>query len=109
MTNAMIILGERVRLMDEGIIGTTGRTMVVEDGDGNKKTIFEPEEIHSYARWKEIGYQVTKGQKAVAKFPVWKHTVRKPKEDEEEGRERMFMRETSFFSRSQVEPVQAGA
>ena len=42
MTNAMIIFNNSVELMEQGIIGTTGRTVVVEDQNGNKKELKEP-------------------------------------------------------------------
>lgn len=104
MTNEMIILHERVVLMEQGILEGTGQFVTVEDGDGNKKQLELPEEIHTYAAWKEMGYQVQKGQKAIASFTIWKHTS---KENEETGerKENMFMKRASFFKRSQVETM----
>lgn len=107
MTNAMIIFSESVKLMEEGIIGTTGRTVQMEDSEGKKITLQEPEPIHTYAAWKSLGYQVKKGQKAVASFMIWKHTVKKAKEEDEEDKERMFMKKASFFTFAQVEKTTA--
>ena len=39
MTNAMIIFNNSVELMEQGIIGTTGRTVVVEDQNGKNLDI----------------------------------------------------------------------
>lgn len=89
MTNAMIILGQTSMLIHDGVIG-------------------EDDVIHTYARWKALGYQVKKGEKAITKFPVWKYTNKKAKEmDEEEAQASgyCFMKVSAFFSNKQVEPV----
>ena len=103
MTNAMIIFNNSVEFMEQGIIGTTGRTVVVEDQNGNKKELKEPEAIHTYAKWKELGYQVQKGQKAIASFCIWKHTVKEASDETKEDESKMFMKKASFFKFSQVE------
>ena len=105
MTNAMIIFNNSVELMEQGIIGTTGRTVVVEDQNGNKKEIKEPEAIHTYAKWKELGCQVQQGQKAVASFCIWKHTVKETNDETKEDESKMFMKKASFFKFSQVEKM----
>ena len=109
MTNAQIIYNESMNLMEQGIIGTTGRTFEAIDGEGNKIMVQEPEEIHTYATWKSMGFQVQKGQKAVASFAIWKHTIRKAKTEDEEDKESMFLKVSSFFKRSQVAPIAAEA
>lgn len=109
MTNAQIIYNESMNLMKQGIIGTTGRVFEAVMADGSRITVQEPEEIHTYAAWKSRGYQVQKGQKAVASFAIWKHTVKKAKNDDEEDKESMFLKVSSFFSRSQVAPIAAEA
>ena len=90
MTNNAIILGQLMLLIAD-----------------NK--ISEEEEIHTYAHWKSLGYQVKKGQKAVAQFPIWKYTSKKKAEEvsEEEAQARgyCFMKMSSFFSTKQVEPI----
>ena len=39
MTNAQIIFMESCRLLEEGVIGTTGRKLVMEMPDGTKKDV----------------------------------------------------------------------
>lgn len=109
MTNEMIILNERIRLYEAGKISGTGRKMKIRTEDGGTKLIEEPEQIHSFSRWKEYGYAVRKGEKAVTKLEIWKCAERKKKEEkpEEEGEtvERIFKKATFFFTASQVEPL----
>ena len=113
MTNAMIILMESVKLLEEGKIQSTGEKIVVEDSEGNKKELDMPEPIHTYQRWKSLGYQVKKGEKAVAQFPIWKYTSKKTKDmsEEEEAQKSgyCFMKLSSFFRKSQVEEVKVNA
>lgn len=107
MTNAQIIFNEAVELMKNGKIGTTGRQFEVEDENGNKMMLDEPEAIHTFQTWKKLGYCVKKGEKAVAQFHIWK-CVSKETENSEgitEEQKRMFMKKTSFFSASQVQAM----
>lgn len=62
------------------------------------------EEVHTYKRWKDMGYQVKRGSKALFSCMIWKyvHTVDVDSEDETA---KMFMHKASFFGRSQVEPI----
>ena len=108
MTNAMIILDESVRLMDEGVLAGTGEFITVENADGTKKQLEMPEEIHTFQGWKERGFSVKKGEKAIAKFPIWKHTSKTVEVDgEEEEKTNMFMKMAAFFKMSQVERIEA--
>lgn len=132
MTNAQIIFNESIELMKDGIIGTTGRKITVEyekDGEQVKETIDEPEAIHTYQEWKKAGFQVQKGQKAIAKFTIWMYTDKSSKltkEDAEkinaiaeginaqEGDEvkkggHYYMKEAAFFKASQVAPIEKKA
>lgn len=113
MTNEMIILWESVELMGKGIIGTTGRTFEVEDKDGNKRILQEPEPIHTFDGWKERGYAVKKGEHAVASFRIWKYiTGKKNAEEGAEGENdgsRCIMKKAFFFKASQVEKIKRGA
>lgn len=110
MTNAQIIMNQSIELMKAGIIGTTGRqfeaTIINGDGEEEKIVIDEPEEIHTYATWKKLGYQVQKGEKAIAKFTIWKHVVKKAKSEDEEDESKMFLKQASWFKASQVAPIQ---
>ena len=106
MTNAMIVLVESVKLMEDGVIGGSGIKGMVPDADGNEKEIELPEAIHTFQTWKKLGYQVKKGEKAVAKFPIWKHTAAKHNDEgEEEKPSRMFMKTAAWFTISQCEVI----
>lgn len=105
MTNEQIILNERLELMEKGIIGTTGRKLIIEEEDGTKVKIMEPEEIYTYKGWQEYQRQVKRGEKSIATILIWKHTVKK-KDDSEEEIERMFMTKAFFFKREQTEQIE---
>lgn len=108
MTNAMIIFNESVRLMENGIIEGTGEFVTVEAEDGTKRELEMPEQIHTFAAWKQLGYSVKKGEKAIAKFNIWKHTTKIEKvegTEEEEEKSKMFMQMSAFFKFSQVQKV----
>ena len=114
MTNAQIIFNAAQELAEQGLIQYTGRTFKATDAAGNEVVLKETEEIHTYKIWQEMGYQVQKGQKAVAKIMIWKHSGSKmeemPTKDgnvEYIDKGHMFMKLAAFFSRSQVE--EAGA
>jgi len=110
MTNQMIILLESVKLMEQGIIKGSGIKGLTPEG----KEIELPEQIHTYQTWKRLGFQVKKGSKAVAQFPVWKYITGKMKEAEvrddvdgelEAAGGRCYMKLASFFTKEQVEEV----
>ena len=67
-------------------------------------TISESEEIHTYAKWRDLGYAVKRGEKCIVKLTIWKHTSRTNKETQEEE-SKMFMKTAAFFSTSQVEKI----
>jgi len=74
-------------------------------------TIKPDEEIHTFAHWKSLGFSVRKGEKAVVSFPIWKYsTSKKSGSDETDGENgektgKMFMKNSHFFSTSQVEKI----
>ena len=103
MTNAQIITQARFDLMEQGIIGTTGRELVMKLEDGTEKIVKEPEEIHTFQAWKELGYKVKKGEHAIARFTIWKHTSKENEDGKKE--EHMFMKNACFFKASQVEAM----
>lgn len=74
--------------------------MLIADGVMNAD-----EEIHTFQRWKAMGYSVKKGEHAIAKFPIWKMGTKKDKDGEEVETGRMFMKTSAFFKTSQVEPM----
>lgn len=99
MTNAQIIMEQQLLLAEDGILR--------EDEDG------EIQAIHTYQAWKKLGYQVRKGEKAVAKFPVWKYMTSKKQEEEADDNEeagtkkrgRMYLKLSAFFTDEQVDPI----
>lgn len=89
MTNAEIILGNMAMLIADGVIT-------------------EDNVIHTYAHWKSLGFQVKKGEHAIAKFPIWKYTKKKNKDmSEEEAQQKgyCFMKNSAWFTNTQVEPI----
>lgn len=61
----------------------------------------EDEEIHTFHGWKARGYSIRRGEKAIAKFPIWKSVVKKT--DDGDTEDRMIMKTSCWFSTSQVE------
>ena len=110
MTNTMIIATEQLRLLNDGILHYTGKMIEVYNmALCRVEETAEIQPIHTYAHWKSMGYQVKKGEKAIAKFPIWKYTKGKKKEmTEEEAQEKgyCFMKMSAFFSDEQVEPAE---
>ena len=106
ITNAMIILNAQMELMAQGKIGTTGRVIRVEFAEGERE-IPEPEEIHTFAHWKECGYSVKKGEHAIAAFPIWKYTSKAAGASEEEAQEKgyCFMKKAFWFTQKQVDKI----
>lgn len=107
MTNATIIFNHSMSLMEEGKIGNTGKKITLQMADGSKVETFEPEPIHTYQTWKALGYQVQKGQKAIAQFTIWVPSKKKQAVDEDptERKTQMYMKLSSFFSASQVQKI----
>ena len=114
MTNAMIILNESVRLMEEGTLKGTGKFVEVENADGTTTKLEMPQEIHTFNGWKKRGYSVKKGEKSNIKFPIWKYTEKHKTEEEKTGNpiedaptSNMFMKLSAFFTIDQVELIKA--
>ena len=104
MTNTQIIFDTSIDLMNEGIIGTTGRKITIVDVNGEEKTIPEPEPIHTFATWKALGRRVKRGERAKGKARIWKFTS-KNVEGEDEPETNMFMKDAYFFTYSQTEAI----
>ena len=109
MTNAQIIFNAEQALAEQGLIKYTGNVVKAQDMDGNEIEIRETEAIHTFQCWKNMGYSVVKGQKAVVKLTIWKHSAAKlmdvPTEDGKVqvlDKGKMFMKTAAFFSASQV-------
>lgn len=65
------------------------------------------EECHTYARWKQLGYQVKRGSKALFQTEIWKNATGtiKTEDGNEQEYQKMFMKKSSFFGFSQVEKI----
>ena len=119
MTNAMIIMNESLRLMEDGKLNGSGQFAEIETADG-KQTVELPEEIHTFNGWKALGYSVKKGEKSSIKFPIWKYTKKmlntntgnaeldkmNSQINEQGGESNMFMKTAAFFTMAQVEKMQ---
>ena len=88
VTNAMTIMLKEAELQMEGIITAD-------------------ECIHTYQHWKAIGFQVKRGEKAIAKFPIWKYGTKTIETDDgkQQVKGRCFSKMSEFFSTRQVEPI----
>ena len=106
MTNEQIIFSAAQHLAETGAIKYTGKIYKARDAEGNEIQLKETEAIHTYNAWRALGFQVQRGQKAVAKLTIWKHATKTDKETGEEE-SKMFMKTAAFFSASQVEAVPA--
>lgn len=113
MTNKEIIAQEKARLAEEGVLKYTGRVLKVELDDGTTVEIKEVQPIHTYKAWKSLGYQVKRGEKCVAKFPIWTYSTKKRKNEETGETEEVvdtlhgycFMKVSAFFTNEQVEKI----
>lgn len=111
MTNEQIIFNRQQYLLSIGKLKPTGRVFQMQDGEGNVIQMEEAEQIHTFAAWKELGFIVRKGEKAVDCFSIWKYSAGKkkeqPSEDEEQQQEsgHCFLKLSHFFAAHQVEPL----
>lgn len=73
----------------------------------NEQVLFEngimekDEQIHTYAGWKQLGFQAKRGEKAITQFPIWKMVTSK-----KTGDDVTFLKNSSWFKSSQVEVIQ---
>lgn len=102
-TNNEIIFRNSIKLMNDGILKTTGRTLIIKADNGQDVEIPEPETIHTYAGWQELGYQVKKGEHAKAAFAIWKYTSKTDEETGEEIDSKLFQKKAFWFTFDQVE------
>lgn len=104
MTNAEIVLSNRIFLMEQGILkGIPGTSLLWKDEQGERE-ILMPEEIRTFDDWKRLGFIVQKGQHAVARFEIWmpkkgraKAGAEKEDEDQKEKAPRGFYKKMAFF------------
>lgn len=132
MNNAQIIFSASQELAEDGKIKYTGRVIKAITPEGAEVEFKETEALHTYKEWQRLGFQVKKGQKAVAKITIWNWTSKKEKltkeeadhinatvinadgskaheGDEVETKGHYYMKEAAFFSASQVEAATATA
>ena len=67
------------------------------------------EEVHTFAKWKALGYKVKKGEHALFETRLWKHSSRTKHNDEtneDEEKESMYMTKAFLFGESQVEKIE---
>ena len=72
------------------------------------------EEVHTFAMWKSLGYQVKRGEKALFQTMLWKMKKGKKQDNDNEEQQddkevkkynNFFMAKSSLFGRSQVELI----
>ena len=103
MKNKFTILIREEELAKQGKIKYTGRILKFETPIGETIECRETEQIHTFAEWKSKGYKVVKGQKAIAKFPIWIPSKKKTEKDKIEIR--FWLKNSAWFSESQVEKI----
>ena len=114
MTNQEIILNERIELVKAGLIaGDENDIITLTKPNGEIEEIPFPENIYTFMALKNIGYKVKKGQKAICKIRIWKHTTKKESIELKDGTkteeeiENMFKTTAAFFTIGQCEPIEA--
>lgn len=111
ITNKEIIFNESLKFMESGILKGSGEFIKVKYEDGTENTIEFPEEIHTFAKWKELGYSVKKGEKSKIKFEIWKYTAKKQEIQNKDGSTdeietgHFFLKMSAFFTAEQVEKI----
>lgn len=110
MTNAQIIFSTSIDLMNQGIIGTTGRQITVRNASGEESRINEPEPIHTFATWKALGRKIRRGEHAKAKIRIWKFTSKNVNEETDDNTytvecKNIFMKDAHFFTFDQTEAI----
>ena len=106
MTNEEIVMNERLLAQKNGLIGLTGKMIEV---DGME--IPEPEELHTFKAWKDLGYMVKKGEHAVVTTKLWKMKKKIETYKADSGKEvdvnchRYYLCKSFLFSPKQVEAI----
>lgn len=109
MTNAQIIMNASIELMKAGKLNGTGEFATFEDENGNEIKVELPEQIHTFAAWKELGYSVKRGEHSDIRITIWKAGKKKDEQEDDGsikvGKQRMFLKEACFFRACQVEKI----
>ena len=63
--------------------------------------------LHTYIKWRSMGYQVKKGEKCMHRITIWKGCTKTVKnaDGEEIVSSKVIMKESCFFTLAQVEPI----
>lgn len=63
--------------------------------------------LHTYGDWKNMGYQVRKGEKARIKTKLWKKTSKKVKnkEGKDEKESKFYLCNAYLFTKDQVDKI----
>lgn len=62
--------------------------------------------LHTYAKWKSLGYQVKHGEKCNHRITIWKHVSKKIVSDDTEiETSKCFGKIACFFTLDQVEKI----
>lgn len=67
------------------------------------------EVVHTFAKWKSLGYKVKQGEHALFSTQLWKYSKRTKHNDEtneDEEKESMYMTKAFLFGESQVEKIE---
>lgn len=100
MTNADIILSERLELQKQGKIRSLpGKKITIVDDNGSDKIIDAPEMIYTIPAINSMHRQVRKGEKAVTSCQIW---IPKDDKDEEQDNNKIikkkeFIKKKAFF------------
>ena len=66
--------------------------------------------LHTYQKWKKLGYQVKEGEKSEHKISIWRRSTKKVENEEGEKEEvdngRYFLKASAFFTQEQVERIE---
>ena len=65
--------------------------------------------LHTYTKWKSLGYQVKKGEKSEHKITIWKGCSKKSYDEESNAEiitNKVIMKTAHFFTMNQVEKIQ---
>ena len=68
----------------------------------NKMLLGIKGELYTYQEWKQRGYQVQKGQKAILTTKLWKQVTKKIEGIETK---KFYLVNASLFHESQVQPI----
>lgn len=107
MDNRTIIIKERIRLLGNGLLKTTGRKTTITTEEGEIE-IEEPEPIYTLQEWGKKGYSVKKGEHAIAAVEIWVTKKKQKEYDDKKSKEitttqKEFIKQKAyFFKRDQV-------